>query len=100
MKTFLLTCLLFLVACSSPPRVSTDDERAIANATLTTVESVLTALAISGKLTPDDHTLATQQLGELRKLVDASATTPVQWLDIYTRVLNFGVAWTTRSVAQ
>lgn len=98
---FLLTaCAVAVPACTTTPSVTTESERAIAEATLTTAESVLTGLMLAGKVTPAEHAVATQQLAELRALVASSATVPVRWLDVYQRVLNFGMTWAARSAVK
>lgn len=95
--TMKLTCaallLAVLAACSTPPRVTTPEERATAMTTIALVESTVTALHVAGRLDTARFTLAQQQIGELRALVAQSADTPLAIADLTLRVTNLAVAW-------
>lgn len=85
--------LLLLVACASPPRVTTQEERASATATLDTIDTALGVLHSTGKIPTDHYVQATAQVLELRKLVEASATTPVEPSSLVQRTLALAAAW-------
>lgn len=93
MKKIALASLLISVACSTPPRVSTLDERAAAFAVVTTFETALVAAQAAGEVDPAKATLAFADIAEVRKLITDSEVMPLHWADIYTRVLGLAAKW-------
>jgi len=87
------TVLLALSSCATSPRTTTPDERAVAMAVLTTVETGVAALLATGKITQEQYTLASQQAAQLRIEVADSAESPITWLDLYQRIMNLALAW-------
>ena len=98
---FLLPLLLLCLGCRSgpegdgvlTPRVTTATERAHANQTLTTVESLVLAAVIAGKLKPDDLAKTQAAIAELRQLVKDSETVPMGIADLTLRVANLAATW-------
>lgn len=86
--------LLLLVACmGTPPRVSTEQERALATTTLDAIETALAVMHGTGKIPTDHYTQATAQVRDLRSFVEASATTPVEPSALTQRTLALAAAW-------
>lgn len=93
MNRFAIASLALLAACSTTPRVSTESERNAARAMLTTIETGVTALAVTGHLTDEQLHLAIQQIADLRQEVDDSAFTPKTWADLLQRITNLALQW-------
>lgn len=92
-KTATALALLLVAGCVTPPRVTTEQERALARTTLNLAETAIAAARISGKIDQDDYDRAISQLGDLRQLVEDSAAVPLDWSDVVHRVSNFALAW-------
>ena len=94
-----LLALLFLfaaallVSCASPPRTSTPAERDTATFALTQADAAIVVLQGLGRVTPEAAQLAHQQVATLRAEVAASETTPVNWLDLLSRIEVFALQW-------
>lgn len=95
MKTNRLAPLLLaiLAGCASPPRVSTESERAAVTALLNAAATGIAVAAATGKIPPADAQMATAQLQALRDRVTASAETPISWPDLFTDITAFSAAW-------
>lgn len=93
MKKLAYLSMLVIVACATPPRVSTPDERAAAFAFVTTFETLLVAAQAAGKVDVEKATLAFADIAEVRKLITDSEVAPLHWADIYTRVLGLAAKW-------
>ena len=91
-KNLLLLPLLLMVACATP-RVTTPEERALANTALSTIESILVVGMIKDKVTPEEAQLARAQIATFREMVTSSISHPMQWTDVYHQILNLGVQW-------
>lgn len=94
MKTATTCSLALLLAgCATAPRISTEQEREIARTTLSLAETAIAAARVAGKIDQTSYDRAIDQLGELRHLVESSASVPIQWSDVVHRVSNFALAW-------
>tara|TARA_R110000782_G_scaffold211669_3_gene299831 strand:- start:1975 stop:2334 length:360 start_codon:yes stop_codon:yes gene_type:complete len=91
-RNLLLLPLLLMVACATP-RVTTPEERALANTALSTVESILVIGMIKDKVTPQEAQFARAQIAGFREMVTSSISHPLHWTDVYHQILNLGVQW-------
>lgn len=100
MKTIVrLLPLLLLFACVTP-RISTPDERAIADEAITAVESGI-AIYVAKRTFEGRYTLAeqarvdlaTNQIAEIRRAIADSATVPVSLTSIMQRISALAVVW-------
>lgn len=92
---FLIPLLLLCIGCSAvpAPRVTTAEERAQANQTLTLIETGVTAAVLAGKLKPEDLAKAQQAIAVLRTLVAQSETEPIGIGDLMLRIANLAALW-------
>jgi membrane-bound lytic murein transglycosylase B len=86
--------LVLLAACGSTPpppplRTTTEAERTRWHQAITLVE----VSAKAGGVRPQDFELALKQIQDLRAVVDASGTTPVDPTDLGLRVIGLGAEW-------
>lgn len=93
MRTTVILSLFLLFAGCITARVSTPDERALANTAVTTFESALSIAEAAHKITPEKVALARVDVVDLRKLIADSETVPMGWADLYQRALGLGVKW-------
>lgn len=87
---------LLFVGCATP-RVTTEEERALANSLLTTIETVGVAAFAAGKMDLAKFEALKADILQLRVEVADSAETPVGWDAVYQRVLNLAVEWSVRT---
>lgn len=92
MKKLAYLLPLLLVACTTA-RVSTVDERAAANAIVTTFETALLAAEAAGKIDAEKAQLARTDIAAMRTLIASTETTPLHWADIYQQAMNLGLKW-------
>lgn len=78
----MLALVLLLPGCAGAPRVSTEEERAIADQMLTTIETAIVVAAAAGALKPEQQLLALGQVSQLRALVLRSGSDPVGWANL------------------
>ena len=84
--TWLPSCGTVLPA--DPLRVSTETERADAEAWITTAETALTAARLTGVVNDVQFNAGLATIAELRRLVADSATTPTRWATLLQRAIN------------
>jgi len=93
--------LLLLTACAGapPPRVTTPEERADAEAGISWIEVAVTAMHAAGRLgnTPEKNdarfALAKRQIAEVRDFVEATSTVPVRESTVAAKILTLGLEW-------
>ena len=88
-----LFAFLILASCSTPPRTTTQAERDAANFSLTQAEVAVTVMLSAGKVSPESAQLARKQIEALRGDIAASETTPVSWLELFSRVEALALQW-------
>lgn len=99
MRNYVVTCLLALLtscgifAPSDPPRVSTEAERATANAYLGTAATLLEAARVSGWVDQATYDKGHESLRALKARIDASATVPTSWAILMDDALNMALRW-------
>ena len=88
-----LVALLCIAACATPPRVTTEAERAKATAALNLAHLAFIAASEAGAVQAEHVPLASQQFAALRLKIAESATVPLDMTALLLEIAQWHAQW-------